>query len=267
MNDLIPINNASQIVAACEDTYRDIYAAFELLEKAKIRLKNTFGEHRDSILPSRFSDYQLGNDWRDDAFVECKNTIKNHAWNFIVDKTQIKTLLSIKRQEELDKQMNREASDKLPEVTEEAIFEFINHTLGNAPNLVEEALQEIFEILRPHKQYHCFKTNSEFEIGSKVFFEWWMDTSYGFLHFRREKELTAIDKLFHLLDGRPTPQYPNGAVSLVNNACRLKQWQCETDYLKLSWFKKGSFHIEFKRLDLVAEINKRAGGMRLKGGQ
>jgi hypothetical protein len=35
----------------------------------------------------------------------------------------------------------------------------------------------------------------------------------------------------------------------------------------LKWYKNGNCHIEFKRMDLVAELNKRAGGNRLKGGE
>jgi len=270
MDKLIPLTNATQIVTAIDETYRDVYAAFELLEKAKTRLKNTLGEHRDSIFNGRIDEYSLGNGWREGLFRDCKTKIKRNAWAFIVDKIQIKSLLSIKKQEELDRQLfgdrNNHDEDALPEITEENIFSFINNTLGNAPDLVEEALQEVFEILRPHKHYHVFKSNSEFEIGKRVCFEWYMDTSYGMCrpNYSREKNLAAIDKLFYLLDGKPAPQYPSGIVTTLNEACRQKQWEAETDYFILKWYKKGSLHIEFKRLDLVTEINKRAGGMRLK---
>lgn len=267
MNDqLIPLNNATQIVAIYNNVLNDLHRAFSLIEGAKRKMKNTFGEGNDGLWKRDLRDYEFSDGWERGIFENCKARIKREAWSYIVDKTQIKTLLSIKRQEELSKQLFDERNENpLPEITEENIFSFINNTAGKAGDLVEEAIQEVFEILRPHKQYHNFKTNSEFEIGSKVFFEWWMDTSYGFCHFRRDNEMRAIDKLFHLLDGKPTPQYPHGVVTIIEEAIRAKQRNAETEYFKMSWFKKGSFHIEFKRLDLVKELNKKAGGMRLKG--
>lgn len=270
MDQLIPLNNATQIVAAVDESLKDVYSAFELFEKAKVRLKNTLGEHRDSLWRGELREYSIDNGWRTGIYENSKRKIKQNAWAFIVDKTQIKSLLSIKKQGELDAQLfgdrdNRD-EDLLPEITEENIFEFINGTLGKAEDLVEDALQEVFEILRPHHSYHNFKSNSEFEIGKRVCFEWYMDTSCGMCrtNYSREKELGAIDKLFHLLDGKPIPQYPSGIVIALNEACRAKKWEAETDYFILKWYKKGSLHIEFKRLDLVAEINKRAGGMRLR---
>jgi hypothetical protein len=41
---------------------------------------------------------------------------------------------------------------------------------------------------------------------------------------------------------------------------------CETKYFKVKWFKKGTLHIEFKRLDLLSELNRIGGGNRLKPG-
>lgn len=260
MNELIPLNNATQIVAICEDAARDVSTALELLDQARIKLKNVFGTNGADL----FHDWKL-NQLGSREIPGCKATIKNSAWRFIADKVQIRTLLSIKKQEELDKQLDPKNASGLPEVTEENIFEFINSMLGKASTLVEESLQEVFDIFRPHKDYHPFKTNHKFEMGKKVFLNNYFDTTFNMcrIHYHREKDMAALDKLFHLLDGKPAPQYPCGVVTIINEATRNKKWEVETEYFKLQWYKKGSLHIEFKRLDLVKEINKRAGGMRL----
>lgn len=225
-------------------------------------IKNTFGEYRNDV----FEDYKL-NQLDTKSFPGCKDRIKNNAWRFIANKIQIRTLLSIKRISELDEQLDMKNAKSLPDVTEENIFSFINGTLGRASDLVEESLQEVFNIFRPHKDYHPFKTNDKFEIGRKVFLNGYIDTQYSVtLNYYHQKDLNALDKLFHLLDGKPAPQYPKGICTKISEAIREKKWKTETDYFKMEWFKKGSLHIEFKRLDLVAEINKRAGGMNLKGG-
>lgn len=268
MNELIPLTNADGIVMAVDDAYRNIYAGLEMIEKAKLRLENTLGQYGGDFFSDYHQNQLIEKGWRERAYNEIKKRIKANTWAYIVDKIQLKMVLSNKRIDEINNQLKLENASTLPELTEDNIFSFINSNLGNATNYVEEALQEVFDLLRPNKDYHPFKTNKKFEIGPKVIFDWYMDTNYSVsVNYYRQNNLRAIDKLFHLIDGKAAPKYPEDIVTVINNACRQRQWDAETPYFKMKWFKKGTLHIEFKRLDLVAAINKKAGGMRLKGGE
>ena len=93
------------------------------------------------------------------------------------------------------------------------------------------------------------------------------DTSYGGCHINYhwgEQRLRCIDNVFHLLDGKGPIKWPGDLVTMIKEAMRDKEWVCETEYFSCKWFKKGSLHIKFKRMDLVKELNKRAGGNRIK---
>lgn len=260
--ELIPLSNTPEIVKTYNEALRDLETAFSLIGNVKVKLLNTLGKYRDNIFDGhRLSDF----DFDGKGPIELsKRVIKLNTWRFIADKSGLKTLLSIKRAEEFDRQLTLEQVKDLPEVTEANIFAFLQGNLEKAGDLVQEAIQEVFDILRPNKQYHDFKTNSEYEIGRKVFFEWMMDTNFFVrVMSSSDKKLNAIDKLFHLMDGKGVPKYPDTLVTQIDEACRAKKWEAETEYFKLKWYKKGSLHMEFKRMDLVNEINKRAGGNRL----
>ncbi len=54
-------------------------------------------------------------------------------------------------------------------------------------------------------------------------------------------------------------KWPGDVVTKINEAVRDKKWEAETEYFKLKWYKVGTLHIEFKRMDLVAKMNALAG--------
>jgi hypothetical protein len=45
------------------------------------------------------------------------------------------------------------------------------------------------------------------------------------------------------------------------------QWECATNYFRAKWFKNGNAHLEFLRLDLLRELNAKAGEGLLKTDQ
>lgn len=65
-----------------------------------------------------------------------------------------------------------------------------------------------------------------------------------------------MDKVFHMLDGRGFPEYPNDLVTKAKEASRSKDSEFETDYFECrAYFKTGTLHIKFKRPALVARFN------------
>jgi hypothetical protein len=127
-----------------------------------------------------------------------------------------------------------------------------------------EFISETFNLLRPRNSE--YKTNTQYEIKEKVILNYLIDNNYGFvtISYNGRRELTSLDNCFHLLDGRGVAKYPEDAVTKINEAIGDNQWECETEYFAFRWYKKGSLHIRFKRLDLVRRLNKLAGGNSLK---
>jgi hypothetical protein len=233
----------------------DIRQAYASLVQVGQRLNETFKESSLFDLDRRdYCHYEKP----DETLKQLKKTV----WSVLVDRMGLRQMLSIARCEQLDKQL--ETGEGLPEIEESQIIAMLEGTANNIPLYVEEMTKEVFEYLRPHYSEH--KTNSEFEIGSKVILKHVVDLGYGKARFRvshwREQKLRAIDNVFHALDGGGIIKTHGGP--LVDAINMSESGSGETVYFRFRSHKNGNLHLEFKRLDLLAKLNAISGGMRLK---
>lgn len=252
----VPIRH---MISEYNKAVKEIQRGIELMVNARKRMA-VFGTHHDGIFSGDLRSYDL--QYPDRVKSNCLEEMKANGWKGIIDKSMVKNLMSGKKTEELEQQL--EKPGELPELTFKNVQGFIEGLAGSMKNLLQEVMGEVFEILRPHKSQH--KTNTEFEVGEKVILTWMFDTSYGMchLHYRRESDIRAIDNVFHLLDGKGPIKYPGDALTKIRDTINGKLWECATDYFHLKWFKNGNLHIRFRRMDLVAELNKCAGGNQIK---
>ena len=253
----VPMNT---MINSYQMAVKEVDEAFHHLAAAKKHLKDIYGDNggqwRAEVIKANLYYGDL-----DQAAQQNKDAMKKTMWGFIVEKTQIRHLLTEKKKKELDRMIEDET---LPEVETETVQAFISNLACNLPNLFKEACCEVFDMLRPPRSE--YKTNTGFEIGSKVIMNYMVDWSYGscMLEYRREQNLINLDNVFHLLDGKGNTKYPHDLVTTIKTAIRENRWEAETEYFRCKWHKKRSLHITFKRLDLVQELNRIAGGNRIK---
>ena len=126
--------------------------------------------------------------------------------------------------------------------------------------LLNETVKEVFDWLRPWRDE--YKTNKRFQIGKKAIKDWMVENhGYGFgIRHRSEKEITALDNAFHLLDGKGVRRYPEDLVTGIKTSMKEKKQYYEDDMFKCKWYLKGTLHIEFKRLDLLKKFNQIGSG-------
>jgi len=187
----------------------------------------------------------------------------------VIDQTGVRQVMTQERTNEVKKQLD---DGNLPPFTDQNVTDMIRHLRGDLGTMMEESVKEVFEWLRPHAYGHRkgYKTNTEFEIGervilSHVFDSWFTGTKYYRLSVDEQNAtLNSLDNVFHLLDANGVVQYPADLKTIVKAAVKAEEWACETDYFECKWYKKGTFHVRFKRMDLVAKLNQIAGGARLK---
>lgn len=199
--------------------------------------------------------------------------LRRDVWSTIVDRLEIRGMLSIHRAAELDEQLEK---GELPELTEEAVWGFANAHLARLPEMLDEAVQEVFEFLRPRGESRAgkLKTNSEFEVPRRVILDWMVEihgfkghpfhVAYGHGNERDpEKRLTALDNVFAALDGRGQIQkgYRSELTTAINDSATGAG---ETRYFRFRACKNRSLHLEFKRVDLLDRFNQIAGGRRLR---
>jgi hypothetical protein len=197
--------------------------------------------------------------------------MEKQAWRSIVDRLDIWRVMSEARAKELRKHIDE---GTLPPLSEETAMQLAAAYVGNVDKLVDELAKEIFDWLRPRinedgRSYNDgkFKTNDREVIGKRIVREFIIERSYfGGFNVRcggeAEQRLRTLENLFLALDGKGATG--KGYQSELQTAIeREKSGEGQTEYFKFRACKKGTLHIEFLRLDLLAELNRRAGGKNL----
>jgi hypothetical protein len=258
--DIAKRETLTAMLGVYRQAVQDIEAAYDLLEKAQGRLRSAFMDTPGySFSTNERNLYDRVGKKAAEAILK---NIKKDAWRHIVERMELRRLLSIKRRDELDRQMER--SEDLPELTEENILSMFQQSAANVNTYLEEAVKEVFEYLRPPQSH--LKTNTEFEIGRKVILSWvvekgWNRGKYK-VNYHREKYIVAIQNVMQMLDGKgPVKEYHG---ELYGAICDSPDGKGETPYFKFKSFMNGNLHLEFKREDLLARLNSIAGGNRLK---
>jgi hypothetical protein len=77
-------------------------------------------------------------------------------------------------------------------------------------------------------------------------------------NYHGQQELTALDGVFHLLDGKGVLRGHRGP--LIKAIEASEDGRGETDYFAFRCFKNGNLHLTMKPLDLVKELNGLAAG-------
>lgn len=266
--ELIPRQTLSAMTGAYALACEEIAQASALYKQARERLEAAFGGDYSFRYPQ-----QSGRPISPEDSAPVVQEWKRDAWRAMVGRLELRRLMSVKRCQELDDQLEEKSrhygkqAEPLPDLTFENVVAMLETTAGQVKDFMVEAVQEVFEFLRPHRSE--YKTNSEFEVGRKVIKGWWIRPGYG-NHYEisysgnAQAEITAMDNVFHLLDGKGPIKTHYGPLYEAIQKTTYAIGKGETEYFKFKCFHNGNLHLEFKRLDLLAKLNKIAGGNRLK---
>lgn len=257
VQELAKNTTALQLVSAWQQSKQDITTAWAALERAESRMADTFGVGRyQSTL------YMMQANGNSDT---CDGMIKRaltFAWKRIIERIEIRRVMSVAAEKELDKWLE---SGELPDLTETALMQMLEMAFSQSKEYLKEAVAEVFEFLRPHRSK--LKTNTEYEVPLKVIMVGWVECNQWSKKFSERyhcmKEIKALDKVFHSLDAKGMPAEYNGSLLNAINSSGTSGLG-ETDYFRFKCCKNGNLHLEFKRPDLVAELNQIAGGKRLR---
>jgi hypothetical protein len=265
-NALAKRATVTELVRVYQKATEDIRKAYSLISSAQKSLNEVYmtdgGSHglyiRDT---SNFRGHF------DNPDIVLKN-LKKDTWRILIDHLDIKRALSIKSRKQLSDQLEK---GDLPEITVEEVLGFAEAYIENLPRLLEEAIEEVFDMLRPHpRRDKEYKTNSQFEIGKKVILSYVIDEprwSKNFsVQYHSQQDLTALENVFSALDGRGqmTKDWQSKLQMEIGNTPLSGNGRGETEFFKFRACKNGNLHLEFKRPDLVKRLNEIAGGKNLR---
>jgi hypothetical protein len=241
-DELIPYSTIVSMVQNWETNQAKILRACEMISEVKSDLVQVFGDDL------RF--------YRSDVNVEqpkeSVDKIRIKIWQTIINKSEIRRFLSVKEAEALDKKLEQ---GEFPEVTIDEINNVVKSAMANIQNFADDMVVETFNFLRPRN--NGYKNNIKFqgELGNKAILHWvdrrYLSDKYS-VKYHYEKEVRAVDNVFHALDGKGfTASYYGD----LHNAIEGCTGSGETEYFRFKCYMNGNLHLEFKRMDLVRKMN------------
>lgn len=256
MNEPMP----RQTLQALADNHAAVAAlveeGFRKLGEAKRIIRAALGSPHDNLFHDRISDYDLEKpDAPRSAMHESLTTIQETFWRYTLQQSGIRDMMGPEDRDRMDKMFQDHTT---PGFTEDNLLATLQGLYESREDIARSCVESCYRRLRPGRWDRQYKTNSPWEVGPKVILErvfgaWsWVD---------RQDLLSDLDKVFHMLDGKGFPEYPNDLVTKAKEAARSKDSEFETDYFECrAYFKTGTLHIKFKRPDLVARFNRIGAG-------
>lgn len=260
-SDLIPHSTVSVMAGVYRVEMENLKRLHDDCKASTKRLASAFLDSESWRYGFQIAWSVSGHRHGDDSWEVIQDKFKRDAWASIVHRIGLKKIMSVKKREEFDKQMS---SGELPEITEETIYGVLSTWATQAQDMVKEAAVEVFNWLRPSSRNSLsdLKTNCAWKVGRKAIMRG-CEPGYGRSKFRighySQAKYTAMDNVFHSMDGKGALSGTYGP--LCDAVSSSESSISETDYFRVKCHKNGNVHIEFKRLDLVKQLNYLAAGV------
>ena len=207
--------------------------------------------------------------------------IERCAWRKFIDDLHLREVLSIEARTKLDKQLDEHTrgygrEQPLPPFTEANVYGFFEQTCANIPNLINEALREVFKWLTPSQRWTGCKTSNEFKIGKKVVLCYVARPCYSGgmqVDYDRRPQVDALGNVLSMLDGKGVRKSQRDKEDdYKSTGSYTDAWDhdwrqghpYEDHYLIAKPFSNRNVHITFKRLDLIEKINQAGAEAALK---
>jgi hypothetical protein len=265
--ELIPRATVREFVQTYIEERERVRAAIESMRLAQSNLDARFQLGNTS---SPFT-VSIDGTWAGTKFDTAKALarLERDAWNFIVNQLDIWRIMSVARANELHDLID---SGGLPPLTEESAEQLARQYIEGIDTLIDEYAREVFDWLRPRAgtKPAKYQTNRQDVVGQRVVLWRIFDTvhfkffkTYRMTDSDAEQRLRTIENLFHALAGKGSTG--KGYRSELQTSIETsKDGLGQTEYFGFRACKNGNLHIQFRREDLLAELNRRAGGMNFK---
>lgn len=276
---LVVHSTVEELVGAYEQARDKIVLAYATLESAKeifeasyLTRQGALGE-RFRLEASRYRHEEIDTD--PEHALLC---LRRSAWRVIVERLELRRVMSISAWEKLQKQINAGDGKDVPELSLETVRGFVRQSARDLPRYLEESVREVYEWLRPRGHSVArYRTNKPFEIGAKLVIERAVESDWN-NHYRvhigygygasESQRMIALENVFHALDGRgQRAESHMSALEQAIRACPIGKGVGETELFAFRCYRNGTLHLRFKRLDLLKRLNEIAGGQNFRSSE
>lgn len=195
---------------------------------------------------------------------ETVKRIRKKYWSALFTSPQFMEQLTSNLRDQLNKRVEELADYEFSKFN---ILEIMMQMNGHINEGVEKTIMDLFDewTRKYHWDDHAtnrhyfdgWRTNDAFAVNKKVIIPLYAYSQWSGsfdIDYRCREKLEDIEKVFNYLDGGRTPEIPLRDV--LQKAEQEKQTKkIETKYFYLTFHKKGTCHIEFKDMNILARFN------------
>jgi hypothetical protein len=150
---------------------------------------------------------------------------------------------------------NLESKD-VPAISEDSIYSTFEQLHRDKCEVFERGVINVFKSLSWH-----YKTNSPCRFGKKIIVNGLVSyNQWGFTlnHSYRRDQLADLERMLHLLDGKPLPDNRADLTARLYEHIRANPQMAkvyEDEYFSIKYFMKGSAHLTFRKPELMDKMN------------
>lgn len=165
-------------------------------------------------------------------------------------------MLSVMDAQARDQWYRNLEGDNIPAISEANILSTFEQLHQSKGEVFERGVINVFKGLSWH-----YKTNSPCHFGKKIIVTNLMSyNQWGFTlnHSYRRDQLADLERMLHLLDGKPLPDNRSDITTRLYEHIRANPQMAkvyEDEYFSIKYFMKGSAHLTFKKPVLMDKMN------------
>lgn len=268
VTNLIEHNNIDNMVEAWQRAMPKILSALRLIGNQMKYLNHVFATN-DTYKEFRLrfnAGYASTSPKEPDSEEDLKwleGVFHRGCWAVICDRLEIRKMMSSKRVDQLNDQLEGKG-DPLPAITSENIIGIIQGFATALPEYMDEVCCEVYDYLRPHGCKLKTSQGNLHELGNKVILSYAVDThGHGWqISPDTRQSLNNVANVFSLLDGYGPSQGHNGELVTAILGAHPGANAGETKYFRWRAWRNRNLHLTFKRMDLVDELLQRCASRR-----
>lgn len=258
---------------ALEGSFSGTVAALEEYIKAKEKLHAfaaTFSGTYKGVGDALEVAYKNGKT-KKEVFNIFIDEFKMQAWEHVFRKTKLSQVVTSGVKEDWEKNSKVQGMLEFTAENMDSLFELL---FVNRQEIMERCLVEVFDRMTSYDKknkihWEGWKTNDAYKVNRKVIMPYYikMDWSNRFeIQWRRKETLDDIDKVMCMLSGK---RFEN--ILTMESALKAKfseigpigvggsfDNKAESEFFRMKFWKKGTFHIEFLDESLWVKFNRTA---------
>lgn len=243
------------------------------MNQNKIRDYQQHGSHEEDF--KKIAGMALGN-----AQASRSEFLRRHrklAWTSVFNQMEFDKWLDSKQQERFMKDVEKDST--IP-FTADNIKETLHNVFLSRNKLFDESVANIFDDLCSHavengcgpampdrikenyRRNEGWKTNDSYKVNEKLIFPYGCRYEYNSFACRygeSDRLYTDLDRILCVLDGEPFEKCGTIGAALQAAFSRkqnsVSDQVTESEYFRIRFYKKGTVHLKWKRLDLLERFN------------